>query len=265
MFPLRDHTPSQNVPFVTISLIVLNSVIYIYTLQIIDLAEFQTLLLRFGVLPAAWPEDGNFNTLFTYMFMHAGFLHLVGNMMFLWVFGDNLEHQMGPFWYLVFYLSCGVVAAVVHAIALPHSEQPLIGASGAIFGVMGAYFLLYPRAKIDILVILIIIPRIFTISALWLLGGRLALDVFWVLQADTNLSQVAHWAHIGGFAAGLILCLPLWLALGATAFWRSAPTAPPKPASNQGRPRNKTRSGPRGDARAQKKPATSGKSGPWGK
>lgn len=280
MFPLRDHTPSHHIPYVTISLIVLNCLIYIYTAFVSDLIESPKLLLLFGVIPATWPDDGNFNTLLTHMFLHVGFLHLLGNMMFLWVFGDNLEHQMGPFWYLLFYLSCGVIAAATHAIALPRSELPLIGASGAIFGVMGGYFLLYPQAKIDILIILIVIPRIFTISALWLLGGRVALDFFWVFHGNANLSEVAHWAHIGGFAAGVILCAPIWLALGATASWRRAPSAPadpPKPAPRiQARKRiqttkhhGKTHPGPWEKAGPQKKgwqkTGTGGKPGPWGK
>lgn len=212
--PFSDHNPLKHITFqrITVSLIVVNSLIYVFLQSDIFPVSNQQSFLAFALVPnelisgamvfptsAIWPEEF---TLVTYMFFHGGWLHLISNMVFLWIFGDNIEDAMGHGRFLVFYLLCGIIAGLVHAVVSPVSNIPLIGASGAIAGVTGAYLMLYPRVKIWVVVLLKIPVRL---PALWVLGAWIALQVFNVVTDDA--SNIAWWAHIGGFAAGIILVI----------------------------------------------------------
>jgi membrane associated rhomboid family serine protease len=142
MIPLRDIIPSRTTPVVTVTLIVLNVLVFLYELSLGRFVDAFT--LYWGLVPAAF----SWVTVFTSMFLHGGFLHVAGNMLYLWIFGDNVEDRMGHGRFLVFYLLCGVAAALAQTIAVPDSVVPMVGASGAIAGVMGAYFVLYPKSRI---------------------------------------------------------------------------------------------------------------------
>lgn len=142
-------------------------------------------------------------------------MHLLGNMLFLWVFGDNLEEQLGHMGYLIFYLACGVGAGVAQIAADPFSQIPLVGASGAIAGVMGAYLLLFPKARVDVLFFLIILPvRAWIVLGLWF-----GMQLFNGLGQAPGTGGVAYWAHAGGFIVGAVLILPTFIKLGGPGFW----------------------------------------------
>lgn len=168
-------------------------------------------------------------TIITSMFLHGGWLHIAGNMLFLWVFGDNLEDQMGHLGFLAFYLAAGAAAALAHVAAAPASVVPTVGASGAIAGVMGGYILMFPRARVDVAVIIIIFIRVFTMRAWIVLGLWFALQVFAGVGTPVEGGGVAYWAHAGGFLAGLVLAVPLWLRRGGPAFWDRTHGKPPHP------------------------------------
>ena len=170
-----------------------------------------------------------YQTIITSMFLHGGFLHLAGNMLFLWIFGDNIEDEMGHFGFALFYLASGLAAAGLQILADPTSAVPMVGASGAIAGVLGGYLLLYPRAKVDVLIIFVIFFRIFTIPAWIVLGVWFALQFF--NGAANSTDGVAYMAHVGGFAGGLVLTLPVWLRRGARGYWARTKGRPPHPAA----------------------------------
>jgi membrane associated rhomboid family serine protease len=175
------------------------------------------------------------HTILTSMFLHGGWLHIIGNMLFLWVFGDNMEDEMGHLPFLAFYLASGVAAAGLQIAADPYSQVPMVGASGAIAGVLGGYLLMFPKARIDVLFIIVIIIKIFPIRAWIVLGIWFALQVVNGAIMPTDGGGVAYWAHAGGFAAGLLLTLPLWLRRGGTAFWDRTGGVPPHPEATYGR------------------------------
>ena len=207
-FPLRDENPSRSFPIVTVGLILANTLVFIYQVSLGEGA--QGFVTAYGAVPAA--VMGVFRakahaplpasiTLLTHMFLHGGLLHLLGNMWFLWIFGDNVEDAMGRLRFLAFYLIGGLAAAASHIAAAPHSTQPMVGASGAIAAVLGAYVLLYPKARVQTLFFFFIIIRIIRVPAFVYLG-------FWfVLQVVSSYSggPVAWFAHIGGFIAGMVL------------------------------------------------------------
>ena len=170
------------------------------------------------------------------MFLHAGPFHIAGNMLFLWIFGDNLEDQMGHFGFLLFYLACGLAAAAAQIAANPYEGIPMVGASGAIAGVMGGYLLLFPKARVDVLAIIVIIIKIFTIPAWVMLGVWFLLQLFggFALFGD---SGVAYWAHAGGFIAGVVFALPLFFKRGGTVFWDRTHGHPPHLPINYARSR----------------------------
>ena len=165
MFPIRDHNPSGRTPYVTYTLMALNILIFfaVYPLHSDQIALFQ-FYNAWAVVPYEISAGRELHTLFSSMFLHAGFMHLAGNMLFLFIFGDNMEDEMGHLPYLGFYLATGVAASLMQVIAAPYSNIPTIGASGAIAGVMGGYLLMFPKARVDILIILIIIFRIIPIQ-----------------------------------------------------------------------------------------------------
>lgn len=220
MIPLRDDQPRYSTPYVTYFLIALNVLVFFYELSIRAQSPraLNVLIYEFGIVPRhftyglAGPhlQLGALLTILTSMFLHGGWLHIIGNMWVLWIFGDNIEDQIGHFAYLVFYLLCGFAAGITHILLNAGSNVPTVGASGAIAGIMGAYFLLYPRAKVLTLVPLIII---FTF---WWLPAWIVLGYWFLLQflsgAATQVAVtarssggIAFWAHVGGFVAGIIL------------------------------------------------------------
>jgi membrane associated rhomboid family serine protease len=217
--PLHDDTPLKVIrfQFVTLSIIVGNVIIFLMTGAFQSDVNLANVATSFGVVPADLTQAASQNipyspipeplTFITYTFLHAGWLHLISNMLFLWVFADNVEDAFGYFAFALFYLLCGIAGALAHVMMTPDSLAPLIGASGAVSGVIGAYVLLYPKARIWILLFYRIPLRI---SAIWVLGGWFLLQVFSVLTAEKgNDAQVAWWAHIGGFIAGLAITLVL--------------------------------------------------------
>ena len=201
MIPLRDVIPSRTTPYATITLIVLNTVVFLYQLTLGE--QVNDFILYFGLLPAAF----SWVAVFTSMFVHGGFLHVGGNMLYLWIFGDNVEDRVGHGRFLVFYLLCGVAAALAQTIINPDSVVPMVGASGAIAGVMGAYFVLYPHSRV-----LTLIPwwflQIVELPAIALLGFWFLMQLFSAgaiaVTANTHGGGgVAFAAHVVGFVAGM--------------------------------------------------------------
>ena len=201
MIPLRDVIPSRTTPFVTVSLIALNALAFVYELSLGEgLNDF---ILYFGLVPAAF----SWVAVFTSMFLHGGFLHFGGNMLYLWIFGDNVEDRMGHGRFLVFYLLCGTAAALAQTIMSPDSVVPMVGASGAVAGVMGAYFVLYPHSRIVTLLPLFIFWPIIEVPAIFFLGVWFLMQflsgVGSVATATARTGGVAFWAHVAGFVAGV--------------------------------------------------------------
>ena len=211
MFPLQDDVPTQGAPVVTIALIVANVVVFLFELSVqgSNGAALNAFLAHWGVVPAQLlanaPRRDEWLTPFTSMFLHAGFLHLGGNMLYLWIFGNNIEDLLGRVRYLGFYVACGLVAVASHVASTPHSSLPVIGASGAVSGVLGAYALVYPRARVRTLVTLGIMLRTFLVPAWVFLVFWFALQVFSGAMQGRGDGDVAWWAHVGGFVAGAAL------------------------------------------------------------
>ena len=221
MIPLHDDQPSATQPLVTVGIIVACAVVFLW-----QMTGGEEVFYSYGLIPAVLfgeatlPPDlaviAPWMTIFTSMFMHGGFMHIAGNMLYLWIFGNNVEDAMGHTRFLVFYVLCGVAAALAQAFQAPMSEAPMIGASGAIGGVLGAYFLLHPNAKV-----LVVIPLGFIIHPMRI-PAWIVLGLWFVFQlisggGPDEQGGVAYWAHIGGFLAGLALVVvfkrrgvPLW-------------------------------------------------------
>jgi membrane associated rhomboid family serine protease len=229
MFPIRDHNPSGGTPFVTFALIAANVLAFLGTYVGKSDYEVNLLFWEHGLVPARIVAEGDYITTLTSMFLHAGWMHLIGNMLFLWIYGDNLEEEMGHLGFLVFYLAAGLAAAGLQGFADPRSTIPMVGASGAIAGVMGGYLLMFPRAKVDVLFIFLIFFRIFAIPAWIVLGIWFAVQLFSGLATPGDAGGVAYWAHAGGFIAGLALTLPVWLRRGAGGYWHATEGHPPHP------------------------------------
>ncbi|MFN4192453.1 MAG: rhomboid family intramembrane serine protease [Tabrizicola sp.] len=228
MFPIRDHNPSGKTPYVTFALIVINVLVFLSYVSMDDW-DLQRFVMTWGLVPARFTSGAGLETLFTSMFLHGGWLHLGGNMLFLWIYGDNLEEEMGHFGFVIFYLACGAAAGLAQALPDPASPIPMVGASGAIAGVMGGYLLMFPRAKVDVLFIFIIFFRIFAIPAWVVLGLWLAIQIFSGVSTPSDVGGVAYWAHVGGFVAGLVLTLPAWLRRGGQGYWQRTEGHPPHP------------------------------------
>ena len=229
MFPLRDHNPSNRTPFVTWGLIVVNVLIFLSYYPAMSGSERMLMgfYAEWALVPAEVLRGQDGHTVVTSMFLHGGWMHLIGNMLFLYIFGDNLQDLLGHVTFLAFYLASGVAAAAGQIIAGPGSTVPMVGASGAIAGVMGAYLLFFPRARIDVLVIIVILIRVFTIPAWLMLGLWFGLQLVNGLSMDVAGGGVAYWAHAGGVIAGVVLALPLWRRLGGPAFWATWHGEPP--------------------------------------
>lgn len=230
MFPIRDHNPSDRTPYVTYTLMALNIGIFLWGLvAFADDRALYSFQLQWGMVPIQINAGEGYLTLITSTFLHGDFMHLAGNMLFLYIFGDNLEDDMGHAPFLGFYLAAGVGAALMQYFAAPLSTIPTIGASGAIAGVMGGYLLLYPKAKVDILLFIIIIVRIIPVPAWVMLGLWFGLQIFNGLGSNPDVGGVAYWAHAGGFVIGLVLTLPVWLRKGGQGYWQQTEGHPPHP------------------------------------
>jgi rhomboid family protein len=231
MFPIRDHNPSERTPFVTYALIGINVVVFLTTLPLFqDDQALVRLWTDYALVPGFVSEGRGFTGLFTSMFLHAGWLHLIGNMLFLWIFGDNMEDAFGHVGFLLFYLAAGIGAGLVHVAVAPGSMVPTIGASGAIAGVLGGYLLLYPKARVDIFFFFLVFFKIIPVPAWLMLGVWFALQVLNSGALDASGGGVAYWAHIGGFVFGLLFTLPYWLRQGAAGFWKTTGGRPDHPA-----------------------------------
>lgn len=230
MFPIRDHNPSGRTPYVVYILMALNIGIFLMYVPILNepykLASF---FHDWALIPREVTDGSDPFGLFTSMFLHGGWLHLAGNMLFLWIFGDNLEDAMGHVGFTLFYLLCGIAAGLAQVVSDPLSPIPTVGASGAIAGVMGGYLLLFPKARVDVILIIIIFFKIFPMPAWVMLGVWFALQLFNGVIMDTSGGGVAHWAHAGGFVAGLIFALPVWFRRGGAQFWQQTQGTPPHP------------------------------------
>jgi membrane associated rhomboid family serine protease len=230
MFPIRDHNPSGRVPYVTYALMAANIGIFLSLLPISgDERALAQLYYDYALLPRRLMEGDGTGALISSQFLHAGWMHLAGNMLFLFIFGDNIEDEMGHLPFLGFYLVAGVCSGLAQVAAEPASYVPMVGASGAIAGVMGAYLLLFPKAKIDILIIFIVFFKILPIPAWIMLAIWFALQFVGGLGATPGTGGVAYWAHAGGFIAGVVLAAPLWLRRGGASFWRRTEGHPPHP------------------------------------
>jgi membrane associated rhomboid family serine protease len=208
MFPVSDVIPSRTTPFVTVGLIVINALVFLYEVML-GPGELRTFMASYAVIPAWfwWP------TLFTSQFLHAGWMHIIWNMLYLWIFGDNVEDHLGHVLYLIFYLATGAAAAIMQVLFNPFSGIPMVGASGAIAGVMGAYFVLYPQSRVLTVIFVLFFFDVVEIPAVFFLG-------FWFLMqllsgvgslgvANAAGGGTAFWAHVGGFVAGVLIGLIL--------------------------------------------------------
>ena len=212
MLPLSDHNPRRTTPVINYLLVAANVLIFFWELSLGD--NIEPALRAFAFVPARfWASPHvviNFARILVSMFLHGGWLHLGGNMLYLWIFGDNIEDRLGHLKYAVFYILCGILATLAHAIANPMSTMPSIGASGAIAGVLGAYLVLFPRARVTTLIPIFIFITIRELPAIVLLGFWFVLQLFvgvasvGVPEAQ-NAGGVAYFAHIGGFLSGMIL------------------------------------------------------------
>ncbi|HSR66303.1 MAG TPA: rhomboid family intramembrane serine protease [Acidobacteriota bacterium] len=216
MIPFRDSVPARRYPVVTIAIIVVNVLVFIYQLTMGSPRQMQAFVYTFGMIPARLTAGEMFAqydlpsfglTMVTSMFLHGGLAHLFGNMLYMWVFADNVEDRMGAWRFAFFYLICGVGAGLVHILFNPGSTVPTIGASGAVSGVLGAYLLLYPKARVLVLVPLLLIWPVIELPAMLVLG------IWFLLQLLSGTSSlgaeqvggVAWWAHVGGFLIGFLL------------------------------------------------------------
>ena len=226
MFPIRDENPHFLSPFVTFALIALNALVWTFVQGLGSEAALVRSVCELGLIPGellerippgtAYPlsasatcviqADPPWSTLFTSMFLHGGWLHLIGNMWFLWIFGNNVEDSMGHVRFALFYLLCGLAAAALQIVSQPASGVPMVGASGAIGGVMGAYVVLYPRVRIHMLLVFGFFVRTIAVPASFMLGYWFLLQlVGGAASLGRAGSGVAFWAHVGGFAAGVVL------------------------------------------------------------
>jgi len=211
MIPLRDDRQPRTFAFATLALIALNAVVFWHELSLGSQSLQDAFFASFALTPADLthaPSPDTFRTVFTSMFLHGGWAHIIGNMLFLGIFGRNVEDSVGHFKFIVFYLLCGIAAAGAQVVLSPNSTVPMIGASGAISGVLGAYLLLFPRARVLVLFPIWIFWRVFYVPALLFLvlwfGVQLLSGMAVLNSMDVN-GGVAFWAHVGGFIAGMFL------------------------------------------------------------
>jgi len=216
MFPLQDTMPSRGLPFVTWIFIVINVLVFLAETQM-GTPELEVVLRGLGLVPARLLHEfslAEIGTVFSSMFLHGGFTHLIGNMWFLHIFGDNVEDRMGPWNYLVFYMLAGCVAAMTQTMMNPGDHTPMIGASGAISGVLGAYLVLFPESKVITLIPVFLIPYFVRVPAIFFLGFWFVMEFFsgffslsGATADDATGGGVAFWAHVGGFVFGMLVAV----------------------------------------------------------
>jgi membrane associated rhomboid family serine protease len=218
MFPVSDVIPSRTTPYVTIGIILLNTFAFLFEWQMTD-RELQLFLLDYGAVPAYL----SLPSVLTSMFLHGGWLHFAGNMLYLWIFGDNVEDRLGHGRFLAFYLFCGAMAVFGQVAMNPYSLVPMIGASGAIAGVMGAYFVLYPHSRVLTAVFILFFLDLVEIPAIFFLGIWFLMQLFsgvGSIGASAASGGVAFWAHIVGFLSGLVVGLLLrWREAARPQYW----------------------------------------------
>ena len=210
MIPLKDDNPTSTYPYVTIGLIVINILVFFYEISLGP--DFGPFLNRYGAKPLlvinmtsphGYPSPHT--TVFTSMFLHGGLLHVAGNMLYLWIFGNNVEDSMGHLRFIIFYLLSGIIAVFTFSFVNPRSIIPMVGASGAISGVLGAYLILFPRAKVLTLVLFGFYVRIIKVPAVFVLGMWIFVQIINGSVSGRTGGGVAWFAHIGGFVTGMIL------------------------------------------------------------
>lgn len=235
MIPLRDVNPTRRVPVITVVFIAINVVVFLYE-QTLSERNLTRLFLQYGVVPARF-FDGNLTlndslTLITSMFLHGGWLHVGGNLLYLWIFGNNIEDRLGAVRFIGFYLITGFVASALQVIIEPSSRLPMIGASGAIAGVLGGYIVLFPRARVQTLVVFFVFIQVVSVPASLLLGWWFLIQLFNGVMSlgDYSSGGVAFFAHIGGFIAGVILIRIFTVGRRPDDWWRppSDPFARPR-------------------------------------
>lgn len=218
MFPIGDDNPQINVPITTYSMIALNALAWFFLQGLGESGQLNASVCQYGLIPAdlfsssvlasserLCPDPAGWSGVLSSMFMHGGWMHLLGNMWFLWVFGDNVEDSMGSTRFAIFYVLCGLCAAAAHAVIGADSVIPMVGASGAIGGVMGAYIMLFPRVRVRLLVFIMVVR----VPAVVMLGYWAFVQLMGGFSSiESSGAGVAFWAHVGGFAAGAIL---VWL------------------------------------------------------
>jgi membrane associated rhomboid family serine protease len=220
MFPIKDSIPSRSVPVATRALILINVVVFFFELGLSN-ESLERVAYLFGLVSArfthpGWAESvgfpvGDYWPILTHQFLHGGWLHILANMWTLWIFGDNVEDRMGPVRFTLFYLVCGSIAGLTQVLTNPDSTLPSLGASGAIAGVLGAYFLFYPTARLIVLFPIFFFPFFFEMPAVFYLAIWFFAQLFsgtLALAGPQQVGGIAWWAHIGGFVSGMLLC---WL------------------------------------------------------
>jgi membrane associated rhomboid family serine protease len=213
ILPIKDDNPTRTVPFVTISLVVLNSAIYLYQMflpeELVGMID-----VKYGVVPAEiihalhQPLGASYPvllTLITSQFLHGSILHVGGNMLYLWIFGNNIEDILGHFRFIFYYLICGVIAGAVFVLSSPNSAIPTIGASGAISGILGAYLIRFPRARVLVVFWFIFLIRLIYVPAALVLGFWIFIQVVSAMISKPGQGGIAWYAHVGGFVAGIAL------------------------------------------------------------
>jgi membrane associated rhomboid family serine protease len=215
-FPFHDENPTRHFPLFTLALMGAN--IFVFFWEFSYPGDIASLFFNYGLVPYDFVQSPieTYPNIFSAMFLHAGLMHLGGNMLFLWIFGNNIEDVLGKIRFITFYLICGLIAALCHVFMDTGSEIPMIGASGAISGVLGAYLMLFPKAKVKTLVFLGILITIVRIPAAFLLIFWLAIQILSNMASSNVGGGVAWVAHIGGFVAGMILILPFKASLRPT-------------------------------------------------
>jgi membrane associated rhomboid family serine protease len=224
MIPLKDINPTRIRPYITWILIVLNVLVFLFELMIDAAGELDALIYNAGVVPyviTSRPFSVSSLSIFTSMFLHGGWTHLLGNMLYLWIFGDNIEDRLGHVRFVVFYFLGGIAAALAQILIAPDSTIPMVGASGAIAAVLGAYLVEFPRARVRSLVTLGYFIRIAQVPAVIVLGMWFVLQFFngFLSLSATASGGVAYFAHIGGFVAGLLFIKPFAVGRPKNSFW----------------------------------------------
>ena len=218
MFPIRDSVKSESTPVITRGLVLVNALVFLMELTFRGVAR-EKLFYLYGIVPKRFTHPGwaeyvgfpahHYLPLLTHQFLHGGWLHVISNMWALWIFGDNVEDRMGSFRFLIFYLLCGVAAGLTQMFSSPDSIIPSVGASGAIAGVLGAYLLQFPRARVEVVMPIWFYPFFFELPAILYLGFWFLTQLFsgtMALASPNQVGGIAWWAHVGGFVVGMLLC-----------------------------------------------------------